>query len=192
VIDLGAELFEAQRALTRAHQAALIAAGVSRAVITLGLIGAARVAFEGTAYRPDDDGKAALIVPARVDPENPHGFETEDPAGAAWLGDIVDLVAFPPELPDRWALRIDVATALGAYLSPRPVLVHRTPLDWLIAGADGLCLLTGDVHEQQRILSDCHELAAEDAEHAAELRRILRAPCFNIPRVRVTRRVLAA
>lgn len=78
-----------------------------------------------------DDGLPAFIV-AVVDPDRD-------------LGDagIFDLVAFSPDEPARWWGRTGAAFALGDHLLEMgdPVRVVATPLDWLTAEGDALCIL---------------------------------------------------
>lgn len=180
------ELVLAQGALGAPQKAMLTAAGVPPKLIRLGLVGAARIVLEGGGYYPADEGEAAFVVPVMVDPDFQHGWETDDPAGAVWLGDIVDLVAFPQQRPQRWALRRDSAIVLGAIesqlLEPSPVRLWRSPLSWLRGGAVGLCPLTRRPAELQQILLKCHAIIAEDAAHARDLKRIAERP-YRTPEI---------
>jgi hypothetical protein len=73
-----------------------------------------------------------------------------------------------------------VAQVLGAVeaqiVGPEPVPIRRTPLAWLRAGGDGLCLLTRDPAETQQVLGWCWALAAADLDHARALRRVVDRP----------------
>jgi hypothetical protein len=128
----------------------------------------------------------AFIVPIRVDwlqtPETTRGIK------AAQSGYLIDLLAFHPARPDHWALRLGVATWLGSiapqHCNPDPVRVWRTPLRWLQADSEGLCLLTRDRAENHRILTAClGGIVADDEIHARELRRVLERP-WRVPEVR--------
>ena len=79
-----------------------------------------------------DDGELALIVPEGV-PEWP-----------GWA-EVHDLIAFKLDSPGRWWRRHAYADLLGVSnitawrLSP--LTIHETPLGWLQAGADGVCVI---------------------------------------------------
>ena len=79
-----------------------------------------------------DDGEPALIVP-EGEPEWP-----------GWA-EIYDLVVFKPDNPGRWWRRRGDADLLGASnIRPwrlSPLTIHETPLSWLQAGADGICVI---------------------------------------------------
>ena len=146
---------------------------------------AALIEVEGPLYRPaPEEGGAAYVIPVRVD--NPLSPEAADPIATKSTGEIVDLLAFHPAQPHRWALRTGVAEWLGAiepqYLEPEPVQVWRSPLSWLRAGGKGLVLLSHSSTDRYRILSGCRCIIAEDAAHAAELRQVVSQP-WPIPRV---------
>ena len=89
------------------------------------------VSKDGT-FTPSPGGKPACIV-AVVDPYN---------RGLGSSG-IFDLVAFRSSDPRKWWLRAGNAYALADYLLDfaDPVRVVRTPIDWLAAGGDALCIL---------------------------------------------------
>lgn len=136
----------------------LIAAGITWKTIAAIASAKAQITVVGATYEPDPDGGAAYLIPVRaaLTPE------AVDPWDTIQSGVVVDIVAIHPRHPDCWALRRDAAEWLGAiepqYLAPEPVEVWRTPLAWLRAG-----------------------IIAEDAEHAAELCRILVRP-WPIPK----------
>jgi hypothetical protein len=137
--DLEAEMRAARAALTPEHRLELIEHGVPADLIgRYLLIGAARVRVSAGLYEPVEDGGAAYITPVLVD--NPLTPEAEGPQGCARGGGyLVDLVAWHPRRPSRWALRVGSATWLGAiepqYMDPDPVAVRRSPLAWLQADA---------------------------------------------------------
>jgi hypothetical protein len=96
------------------------------------------------------------------------------------MGSIVDLLAFHPDAPGRWALRTGLAIALGVvelqHCRPALVLVHRDVLGWLHSECRDLVLLTSDQHEARRILLQIDTLEAEDQRHANHLNSLLTLP----------------
>jgi hypothetical protein len=179
--DLVGEYIGALRRMTLDDARALMAEGVPLRAITLVCPVPARVTVESGLFWPDPDGRPAWVVPAAaVDPADPERIETDDPANAISLGPIVDLVAFSPAAPGRWALRHGSAAVLGAIgpqcLDPPPVRVHRDVSAWLRAACEGLVLLTRDACEAGRILRQIETIEAEDRAHAAELRRQIERP----------------
>lgn len=98
--------------------------------------GTARITDCGSGlYEPDPDGKRALIVPV---------YENDD---------LVDLVAFHMTTPEQWLSRLGIGWALGLedglerYRWGDALPMHKTPLDWLRAGCDGLCVIDWDAPE---------------------------------------------
>jgi len=149
------------------------------------LIGKARIGRDGERFTPDPDGRAAYITPVLVHyPDTP---ESDDPRLAVRCGHIIDLVAWHPRFPTRWALRTGLATWLGSippqYMRPAPVCVWRTPVRWLQADCVGLVLLTHERVENFRLLSGCHAIEAEDRPHKRQLEHLLSHP-FVTPEVR--------
>ncbi len=122
----------------------LFAAGITSQTIAAVAPAIVRIAVAGSTYEPDPAGKGAFLLPVRVD--NPLTPEAADSIGIIRAGSIVDLLAFHPAHPYRWALRRDDAEWLGAiepqYLDPAPVPVWRSPLAWLQAGCRGLVVLS--------------------------------------------------
>jgi hypothetical protein len=79
-----------------------------------------------------DEGEPAIIVP-EGEPEVP-----------GW-GAVHDLIAFRPDNPETWWLKLGMVDLLGAY-NIRPwklshTKMYENPLSWLRAGASGICLL---------------------------------------------------
>jgi hypothetical protein len=115
-----------------------------------------------------------------VDPERLDTIEASNPSSVVSIGPAVDLLAFHPGAPNRWALRYGLATVLGAiapqYCRPDPVPVHRDVTDWLRAGCKGIVLLTHDRFGARRVLQQIQSIEAEDERQALELRRILEMP----------------
>ncbi len=175
--DLVAEFTNARDAITPRHQAALRAAGIPTILVDVwGLFGVSSVEVYGEHYQPAPEGPIAFIAPIRG------GFSLEhpDPIGLVLFGDIIDLLCWHPGRPDRWALRLGSATALGAYppqlLQPPRVRVHATPLGWFRSGATGLCLLTRRHREIQSILLSLQHIVADDPAHRRHLCEICRLP----------------
>src|SRR5713226_352032 len=80
-------------------------------------------------YMPHADGDPAFITPVLGHfADTP---ESTDPRVFVRFGNIIDLLAWDPRYPDRWALRTGAATWLGCvppqYLEPFPVRVWRSP-----------------------------------------------------------------
>jgi len=143
------------------------------------MAGVARVRVEGELYVPDAAGSAAVITPVLL--ENPRGPESCRPDVYEFLGNLVDLIAWDPRVPQRWALRTGNATWLGCippqYCDPAPVRVWRSPLNWFRAGCSGLVILGRERAELHRLLVGCSGgIIAEDLQHRAELVRALERP----------------
>jgi len=188
VIDLRAEHRCAVAALTEEDRGRLADFGIGPDDLgRFRMCGIARVAVRDGLYQPDEEGGVAIITPVRV--ERPVSPEARRPAIWARWGPIVDLLAWHPSEPLRWALRTGAAEWLGCiepqYLDPEPVRVHRCVLDWLRAGCSGLVPLSVDRGELYRLLSGVHGgiLAADDT-HARDLRRALAHP-WSHPSVEV-------
>ena len=188
--DLAAEMRAALAALTEEHRAELLDAGIPRPLFGQFLIGAAliRLSGDGALYEPDPEGAPAYLVPALVDdPATPESTVEQ----YEQLGALVDVVAWHPRHPERWALRCGVAEWLGhiepQYLDPAPVNIWRGPLSWFRAGCSGLVILGREPVDTYRIVAGLGGGAlAEDREHALTLRRILRRP-WPLPRIEVAR-----
>jgi hypothetical protein len=163
--------------------AALRDAGVDEGGFALSP-GVAAIRISERRFELDPDGDAvAFILPVRV--YHPFSPEAPDPVRFVREGDVVDLLAFSPAVPFRWALRTGAAAWIGCiepqYLMPDPVPVWRTPLGWLRSGSRGLVLLTQDRREQYRVLTLCDALIAEDERHAARLREVVQRPLLGPP-----------
>jgi hypothetical protein len=175
-----AEMREARASLTPEHRLELIEYGVPVDLIgRYSLIGAARIRVSAGLYDPVEDGVHAYITPVFVD--NPLTPEAEGPQGCARGGGyLVDLVAWHPKYPSRWALRVGSAVWLGSvepqYFDPEPVAVRRSPLSWLQANCDGLAILSQEPADAYKLLCSLHTIVAEDGSHVAELRKLVRRP----------------
>jgi hypothetical protein len=182
---LADEYLSALRSTRLADLKPLIAASVSWQAITDAVPAHTRISVStGNTFEFIEDGGSAFIVSVKV--ETALTAEASDPIEAIRHGWIVDLVAFHPNYPGRWALRRGAAEWLGCiepqYLDPEPVPVWRTPLRWLRAGCRGVVLLSKERESQYRILSGLGAIVAEDQQHAAELRQQLGRP-WPTPRV---------
>jgi hypothetical protein len=156
--------------------------GVALRSITTVCPAPTRVALDGNdLYRPDPLVQSAWVMPVcAVDPRRSDAIETVDPLGIVSLGPVIDLVAFHPAAPNRWALRLGLATVLGAIepqcCSPDPVPVRRDITAWLRGECRGIVLLTRDATEARRVLSQIETIEAEDRQHVDELAALLAAP----------------
>jgi hypothetical protein len=164
-------------------QAPLRDAGVGGPGLAIGIALASISVSRSGLYQPDPDGGPAFIIPVRVD--NPISPEAADPVATVRHGELVDLLAFSPAFPHRWALRTGTATWLGAveaqYLGPAPTPIWRSPLHWLGNDCRGLVLLSRDRRDRYRVLTCPDAIVAEDEEHAAELRKLLEQPWLAPP-----------
>lgn len=153
-IDLQGEMTAAAERVQQEHIDRMLSLGVpGRSIAT---IGATQAAFGISAAMPEPsyfyqpgDGPAHVIMPV-----------TEE-------GDLIDLIAWRSSNPARWFWRTGLGWALGTdYLLPRwdngPVQLHATPLDWLAAAGEGMCILDWSAPE-------IRELAALDAIEADEM-----------------------
>lgn len=170
--------------MTDDDRALLIGHGIRDADLTM--IGRIRAGVSGQLYEPDMDGGTAYVTPVRVIyADTP---ECRYPGHAVRNGRIVDLVAWHPARPERWALRTGAAEWLGSiapqYMPPVPkVPIRRSVLSWFRHCCAGLVLLSPNPADQYRLLAQCRGgIIAENAEHQAELRRILARP-WPLPRV---------
>ena len=164
----------------------LFALGVPRtAVDDFEVVGVTRALIEARHWQPEEDaGAQAVVVTVRGDPDG--NIDHPQWQEQVRRGTLLDLCAFLPSNPSRWAVRRGSASVLGAvrpqYLSPAPVAVWRDPLAWLRALGEGVVLLTEDRAEMQRILpSFPGGVVAEDADHGRELRSLLERPALVPP-----------
>ena len=179
MIDLRAEMLAAHAQVGDADRLALLDLGIAADDLDrFRMCGIEQVSIRNRLYSPAPGGPIAIITPVRVwscaTPEAPK------PRAYAHWGPIVDLVAWHPADPERFALRVGAAEWLGCiepqFLDADPVPVHRSVLDWLCAGCVGLVLLSTDPADQYRALCCCHGIVAADPEHGKALRRALSRP----------------
>jgi hypothetical protein len=144
----------------------------------------------GELFWPDDTGLPVWVLPVcAADSDIPDAIEAIDPLTAVRTGPVIDLLAFSPLAPRRWALRRGIATVLGAIepqrCTPEPIAVHQDITNWLRAECRGIVLLTREPIVAARVLRQCAAIEAEDEAHAAELRRLLAVPPPKWPVIRV-------
>lgn len=102
-------------------------------------------------------------------------------ADDVWL----DQVAWHPHRPGRWWVRTGAAVFLGedalidARWHAKPLLIHETPRDWIIAGCDGAVILDwrADLYPSFIGIAD---LRCATTRLAARLRETLARPRINI------------
>jgi hypothetical protein len=156
-----------------------------------------RMAALGVSYETMDDMSPDGWMPfgvATIIPDDEGLFEPG--AGALHVvqpiyagEDIIDMVAWTSADPASWRLR----TGLGAWLGDldalidcaidAPVSLYATPLDWLRAGGDGLCIVNWSAPELDQLLR-LQSISAPDAGIAEALRRALVRPA-SLPEITV-------
>src|SRR5829696_4465459 len=110
--DLLTEYLVALRRTSLADLRPLIDAGVGGAGLAVAPARARISVSRDGLFEPDPDSDAvAFIVPTRVG--NTVSPEVSDPIETVRDGEIVDLLAFSPAFPNRWALRTGAASWLG-------------------------------------------------------------------------------
>jgi hypothetical protein len=132
-------------------------------------VGITRIEVSGRTYQPEPSGFTAFIVPEVNNSE------------------IVDLVAWKPDRPNRWWQRTGNAAVLGAdnlevARLNEPPKVYPTPERWVIAGKGAIVLLDGDV---DRLLefpdAECDSESHRRKVKAEVIRRALaRLPKFKV------------
>ncbi len=127
---------------TQEHRQHLAEAGITfEAMLRAGDLGVERIAATGRLYTPHPNGFPAVIL-AAWSPAPPSIYTTvESPK-------ILDLLALRLDQPETWWYRIgEPGLVLGsdnldaAHTEGWLISLHRTPLDWLLAGCRGACLL---------------------------------------------------
>jgi hypothetical protein len=188
-VDLRLEWEAARAGLAPQDREGLIGMGVLAHDVGQ-MVGSVNISLcDGGFYEPDTQGGCCLITPVRV--HTALTPESTSPDVYCRLGAIIDLVAWHPARPRRWALRAGIAEWLGCvepqYLDPAAVPIWRSPLAWLQAECTGLVLLLDEALSRYRVLSWCVcGILAEDGQHVTELRESLEWP-FGAPPVSVGR-----
>ena len=197
--NLSREWAELCRWPTSAEQVALDRFGITVKVMTLapGLgIQIAHIEASGEHFQFTEAGagrKAVILITDLI--EGDEGAE------------IVDLLAFEPDRPDQWWLRLGIANWLAAYqldrrtvcgLGAAPLLtpltmpdgytvealhLHRDPLSWLRAGCRGAVPLVPEALNDLRFLDTT--VLCEDLAHAEEIEQQLLSPAARMPVLQV-------
>jgi hypothetical protein len=179
--DLAAEMRAAIEAMERRDFAQLRQMGVTRMMAGIGRV---RDVGEGL-YEPEESpwGHWRWITPVCTEwRDTPESNDPESPMCA----ELVDLVAWHENAPEKWLLRTGHAQWLGRiepqYCNPNPVQILRSPLSWLRNNCIGLVPLGRKRYEVYDVLMCCrYGMKAEDRAHAAELRHILEYPIPHPP-----------
>ena len=130
--------------------------------------GSARVIdIDDGLYAPSDEGTPHLILPV---------FENDE---------LVDLVAFTSDQPLAWLLRLGTGWSLGLldgferHSWEVEVRLWASPLDWLQADCDGLCILDWSASEVLE-LARLPSIRCQDKPLAERLREALSRP-YRLP-----------
>lgn len=140
-----------------------------------GLVGASAIEPDGQFFTPADEGPLAVIMPV---------FD-----GMAISDNIVDLTAWYPREPGKWWARTGIAWGLGEqfaeppFWDDDPIKVFRTPMSWLAASGQGICLLERENAWEH--LGPIPKIAAEDKAHGLELQGLLTPPVLQKPKIMV-------
>lgn len=138
--------------------------GLSRAaILSPWPIGATNVTFTGKAFKLDANGERALT------------FLVED------CGEAIDIAARQPRT-GKLATLLGTGFAIGqeaifnpaTYFAGDALLVHETPLQWLLAERKGIVILRPDL--AHAYLANCQRLAFSDARFAQTVKAWLRPP----------------
>lgn len=142
-----------------------------------GCLGMVTVALDGRRWFPEEGGNSLLVTPLVEE------------------GVVVDLVAFNPKVPARWAARTGVGWALGTDCLPsidqawddseRGLLLHATPADWLRSDRAGVAVVHWN-DEARRTLLRMRRLEVDDRKYAQTVRLELTRPP-PIPEIKVPR-----
>ena len=174
----------AARDVTEVDKDTLTRLGVhDRNLAGQGEVGVARVNWHrDRGHRPlfdfAEDGKPAFIQ--RI---------------AGWGNNTFDLVAWSPIKPDRWALYKNIGWALGepnierAAFEGEPVNLWRRPVDFLAHDFTGAVVL--DWSAAWAHLSGL-TVVGEDADHAREIRKRIRPPFLDLPKIAYARKAAEA
>lgn len=143
--------------------------GVSRsALLSPWPIGATNVTLKGNTFEQDSNGEHALT------------FLIEDG------GEVIDVAAWQPRA-GRLTTLLNAGFAIGqeaifnpaTYFAGGALYVHETPLHWLLAEREGICIVRPDL--THAYLANCQRLAFVDAAHARTVQRWLeRKPTAQI------------
>jgi len=159
------------------HVEEVVALGVPRSAMfgNRPYLGIARIVVGDAFFDFAEDGELAWIVP--VGEPYPIAWE--------WLDDIV---AFFPSDPSHWWLRRGSAEILGldqvemARWLGEPLILRRTPLDWLRAGMKGAVILDRNLDPRSTFYDIAEIRVADDSIGQAIEQRLadLARPDFRI------------
>jgi len=153
------------------------------------LVSIGPVIVERDSFQIDERGEWAFLTPVcHIDGDLWRllvwdcGFESE----AVWRvnAEVVDIVAWHPATPGRWARRTGVADMLGDIAAAEPLRVHQTPYGWLKADGVGICFLDHQRASVASALRLAEKIIADSPAHARELRDICARP-YPIPSIGV-------
>jgi hypothetical protein len=126
-------------------------------------IGATSVLFDGHNFAPDPNGVRAITIVV-ID-----------------CGYIIDIAAWQPRsgqvaswLGKAFCIDQDQLTNPATYFADGALLVHRTPLEWLRAGRDGIVILRPEL--SYIYLGRCRRLWVSDSQLGVKVRRWLQPP----------------
>ena len=177
MIDLVGEVLVGHWNMRRQHEDKLAALGVSFVTVygedrLWGHFGVIRAQFHGDLYEPNPAGQGVFVLGVMEQRKGP----------------IIDLLAFHPDRPDRWWLRLGSAVLLGRYnarlaqLKEEPLFVHPDPLSWLRADCMGAVVLDWDA--DLILYLDGGGILAADHRTASRIEKSFRRS-IRVPQVRV-------
>lgn len=178
-LDIEAEFDRAIERTNRTHYDRLINRGVASRTLYVNpvMFGVERIeVFEDGTYQPAPSGKPAIVQPVCPYYE---------------IGDLCphDLVAWHQDDPNKWWLRLGIATLINdeavetARHLDRPLEVHETPLDWLRGGAEGVVILDWSCH-LPLWLGGANRIVAPNSDLAERIDQAFQAP-HQIPEIRI-------
>ena len=181
--DLADLMAAAGRSMPASAMQHLIAMGADGGfagdLLGAGLLGLAQVSVSGDGARWEPEGPDRRLLIGVTDE----------------FGELADVVAISSARRDEWALLTGMGWALGLdrfEAAATRIAVHgervrlrllATPLDWLAAGGEGLCVLDwrADALRQIRLPGEKLTLVAADPAAAARLKQLLQ--WGGLPRV---------
>jgi hypothetical protein len=124
-------------------------------------ISGATVSFDGATFDLDDEGQRALT------------FRAED------RGQVIDLIAWQPRTGALASWRgqafclgdVDDIFNPATYFAGDALRIHATPLDWLLAGREGVVIVSPDT--AFAYLANCQRIRCSNAAHAREVKHWL-------------------
>ena len=146
------------------------------------MVGVLLIQTSGSYFDLAEDGREALVIP--VANELPLFTDWPDSPSPVY-----NSLAFFPDKPDQWFLRVGYAWVLGGVnlrvaqtpFAVNPLRVSRTPLSWLQGGCDGVVLLKAGM--ARSLLAGLGRIKGEDESHAAELHQLPYAAPPDLPAI---------